>query len=122
MTDNVSLGTKYMLFSSFMFACMGAFAKELSNSMSSIEIVFFRNVFGVILILISIYKTPSIQKGGRPWLLFFRGLVGFAALLFFLSICVSPICVIYISISLCSKLSSPPIGSSPWLCCSPSIF
>ena len=83
MTDNVSLGIKYMLFASLMFACMGAFAKELSDSMSSLEVVFFRNVFGVLLILISIYKTPLKQKGGKPWLLIFRGLAGFIALLFF---------------------------------------
>ncbi|MCP4969015.1 MAG: DMT family transporter [Arcobacter sp.] len=83
MTNDVSLGIKYMLFASLLFACMGAFAKELSNSMSSIEVVFFRNIFGVILILISIYKKPLSQSGGKPWLLIFRGFVGFTALLFF---------------------------------------
>ncbi|RXK12227.1 EamA family transporter [Halarcobacter mediterraneus] len=83
MTNDVSLGIKYMLFASFLFACMGAFAKELSDSMSSIEVVFFRNVFGVILILFSIYKSPLVQKGGKPWLLIFRGMAGFIALLFF---------------------------------------
>lgn len=83
MTNDVSLGIKYMLFASLMFALMGAFAKELSDSMSSIEVVFFRNVFGVFLILLSIYRTPLVQKGGKPWLLIFRGLAGFVALLFF---------------------------------------
>lgn len=83
MTNDVSLGIKYMLFASFLFACMGAFAKELSDSMSSLEVVFFRNIFGVFLILISIYKSPLVQKGGKPWLLVFRGLAGFSALLFF---------------------------------------
>lgn len=83
MTNDVSLGIKYMLFASLMFALMGAFAKELSDSMSSIEVVFFRNVFGVFLILLSIYRTPLVQKGGKPWLLIFRGLAGFIALLFF---------------------------------------
>ncbi|WP_321470461.1 DMT family transporter [Halarcobacter sp.] len=83
MTNNVTLGIKYMLFASFCFACMGAFAKQLSGSMSSIEVVFFRNVFGVLLILISIYKSPLTQKGGKPMLLVFRGLAGFVALLFF---------------------------------------
>jgi len=83
MTDNVSLGIKYMLFASFCFACMGAFAKQLSGSMSSLEVVFFRNVFGVILILLSIYRSPLKQKGGKPFLLIFRGLAGFIALLFF---------------------------------------
>lgn len=83
MTNDVSLGIKYMLFASLLFALMGAFAKELSSSMSSLEVVFFRNVFGVVLILISIYKKPLDQIGGKPWLLIFRGLAGFLALLFF---------------------------------------
>ncbi len=83
MTNDVSLGIKYMLFASFLFALMGAAAKELSSSMSSLEVVFFRNVFGVILILISIYKSPLRQKGGKFWLLVFRGTIGFVALLFF---------------------------------------
>jgi len=83
MTNDVSLGIKYMLFASFLFALMGAFAKELSNSMSSLEVVFFRNIFGVFLILISIYKKPIKQVGGKPWLLIFRGLAGFTALLMF---------------------------------------
>lgn len=83
MTNDVSLGIKYMLFASFLFACMGAFAKELSNSMSSLEVVFFRNVFGVFIILFSIYRKPIVQKGGKFWLLIFRGLIGFLALLMF---------------------------------------
>lgn len=83
MTNNVSLGIKYMLFASFLFALMGAFAKELSSSMSSLEVVFFRNVFGVALLLISIYHKPLSQVGGKFWLLIFRGVMGFTALLFF---------------------------------------
>ena len=83
MDDQVLKGAKYMLFASLLFAFMGAFAKELSGSMSSIEVVFFRNVFGVVLILLSIYKKPLTQVGGRPGLLIFRGMAGFIALLFF---------------------------------------
>lgn len=83
MTNDVSLGIKYMLFASFLFALMGAFAKELSDSMSSLEVVFFRNVFGVFLILYSIYAKPLNQVGGKPWLLIFRGVAGFLALIMF---------------------------------------
>ena len=83
MENSVRLGVKYMLFASVMFAFMGATAKELSDSMSSIEVVFFRNVFGVVLILLSIYKSPLNQIGGKMWLLIFRGTAGFIALLFF---------------------------------------
>lgn len=76
-------GILYMLFASFMFAIMGAFAKELSSSMSSLEVVFFRNVFGVVLIGFMVFKKPIKQVGGKPFLLFFRGLIGFLALLAF---------------------------------------
>lgn len=86
MFNRISLmdrGILYMLFASFLFAIMGAFAKELSQSMSSLEIVFFRNVFGVVLIGLMVLKNPIKQKGGKPFLLFFRGLMGFLALLAF---------------------------------------
>jgi drug/metabolite transporter (DMT)-like permease len=83
MESQVSKGIKYMLFASLLFAFMGAMAKELSDSMSSVEVVFFRNVFGVFFILISIYNSPLKQLGGKFWLLIFRGVAGFVALLFF---------------------------------------
>lgn len=83
MTNQTKQGIKYMLFASFLFAFMGAFAKELSASLNSVEIVFFRNIFGVVLIALSIYKTPLKQAGGKPFLLIFRGVAGFLALLMF---------------------------------------
>jgi len=76
-------GVKYMLIASFTFAIMGAFAKLSSESMSSLEVVFFRNIAGVIIIGLAIIKKPISQKGGKPWLLFFRGFMGFVALLAF---------------------------------------
>ncbi len=76
-------GVKYMLIASFTFAIMGAFAKLASESMSSLEVVFFRNLFGVILIGFAVLKHPMKHKGGKPWLLFFRGFMGFSALLAF---------------------------------------
>ncbi|MBN2815723.1 MAG: DMT family transporter [Campylobacterales bacterium] len=76
-------GVKYMLLASFTFAIMGAFAKLASEFMPSLEVVFFRNLAGVILVGFAIYKTPMVQKGGRPLLLFFRGFMGFVALLAF---------------------------------------
>ncbi len=72
-----------MLIASFLFALMGVAAKELSDNLSTIEIVFFRNVFGVFIIAYSIYKSPLKQIGGKFWLLIFRGTIGFLALLFF---------------------------------------
>ena len=77
----INSGVKYMLYVSFMFAIMGAFAKLASQSMSSLEVVFFRNIFGVVLIGYAIYKKPMIHQGGKPFLLLFRGSMGFLALL-----------------------------------------
>lgn len=79
--DNVNQGIKYMLISSFLFGFMGAFVKLASQHMSSLEVVFFRNLIGVVMIGYAIYKNPIEQKGGKPLLLFFRGFMGFAALL-----------------------------------------
>ena len=72
-----------MLIASFTFAVMGAFAKLASQSMSSLEVVFFRNIAGVILIGIAVLKKPMVHEGGKPFLLFFRGFMGFVALLAF---------------------------------------
>ena len=80
---DINLAIKYMLLSSFLFAFTGGFAKELSQYMSSIEIVFFRNVTGVAIILFAIYKSPLKQTGGKPFLLFMRGFIGFSALLMY---------------------------------------
>jgi drug/metabolite transporter (DMT)-like permease len=72
-----------MLLASLTFAFMGAFVKILATSMSSVEAVFFRNSIGVIIILLSIWKKPLQQIGGKFWLLFARGFVGFVSLLFY---------------------------------------
>lgn len=76
-------GIKYMLMASLLFAFMGAFAKILSSTLPSIEIVFFRNVFGVIFIGYTAYNSSIKQIGGKPLLLFFRGFMGFSALMLF---------------------------------------
>ena len=80
---NLNKGVQYMLIASLAFAIMGAFAKLASQHMSSLEVVFFRNIAGVILVGIAVVKKPMQHKGGRPFLLFFRGFMGFVALLTF---------------------------------------
>ncbi|MEN4052560.1 MULTISPECIES: DMT family transporter [Sulfurimonas] len=80
---NLNKGVKYMLIASFTFAIMGAFAKLSSQYMSSLEVVFFRNIAGVILIGLAVLKKPMQHQGGKPLLLFFRGFMGFVALLAF---------------------------------------
>jgi drug/metabolite transporter (DMT)-like permease len=80
---NLDIGVKYMLLASLTFAFMGAFAKLSSLTMPSLEVVFFRNVAGVILIGLAVLKKPMTHVGGKPWLLLFRGTMGFLALLAF---------------------------------------
>ncbi len=81
--SRIDRGVLYMLFASLLFAGMGVFAKLLSQHLPSLEVVFFRNVFGVVLIAASLWHRPMKHEGGRPWLLFFRGFIGFLALLMF---------------------------------------
>lgn len=81
--SHLDRGVLYMLFASLLFAVMGAFAKLASAHMPSVEVVFFRNVFGVALIGYAVVKSPMAHRGGRPFLLFFRGFMGFSALLAF---------------------------------------
>jgi len=70
-----------MLLASLSFAFMGGFAKIVSRHLTGVEVTFFRNIFGVLIIGLSIYNFPLKQKGGRPLLLLFRGIMGFLALL-----------------------------------------
>ena len=80
---DINKGVKYMLIASFTFAIMGAFAKLASESLNSLEVVFFRNIAGVIIIGLAILKKPMRHVGGKPSLLLFRGFMGFVALLAF---------------------------------------
>lgn len=74
-------GILLMLLASLSFALMGGFAKVVSQVLPPVEVTFFRNIFGVVLVGIAIYKVPLKQTGGKPFLLLFRGAMGFAALL-----------------------------------------
>ena len=71
-----------MLLASLSFAFMGGAVKMISH-LPSVEITLFRNIFGVAIILFTLYTKPSKAKGGKPLLLFFRGFIGFLALLAF---------------------------------------
>ncbi|MGR3811116.1 DMT family transporter [Jiulongibacter sp. NS-SX5] len=80
-------GVLYMLIASFCFALVGACTRLLRDSISSVELVFFRNLIGVLFIGYSVMRRPLQQVGGKPALLVFRGVVGTIALYtFFYSI------------------------------------
>ncbi len=74
-------GILFMLLASLSFAVMGGFAKVVSQTLPPVEVTFFRNIFGVVLVGLAIWKVPLKQTGGKPLLLLFRGSMGFAALL-----------------------------------------
>ena len=61
------VGIKYMLIASILFAIMTALAKILSSNISSIQIVFFRNLFGILIIAFLYINLGISQKGGKPF-------------------------------------------------------
>ncbi len=85
-------GILYMLLSALISALNGALTKILSQDMSALEVVFFRNLIGVGLILYALKHTPPTLFGGKISMLFMRGLFGFMAMiLFFYTISVIPL-------------------------------
>lgn len=78
---NIDQGVLLMLLASLSFAFMGGFVKLLTASIPPLEITFFRNIVGVVLVGITLFSRPLQQSGGKPLLLFFRGMMGFLALL-----------------------------------------
>ncbi|MCU0324071.1 MAG: DMT family transporter [Spirosomaceae bacterium] len=76
-----------MLITAFCFSVSGACTRVLGNHLSSVELVFFRNLIGVVFVLFTLIKKPIIQEGGKLNLLIFRGVIGTLALyLFFFAI------------------------------------
>ncbi|MBT7118040.1 MAG: EamA family transporter [Campylobacteraceae bacterium] len=81
-----------MLLSALISALNGATAKLLSDNIDAFEMVFYRNLIGIIIILYALKHTPPILKGGKIHLLFLRGLFGtIAMLLFFYTITAIPL-------------------------------
>ncbi len=76
-------GVVFMFFSALLSALNGAVAKMLGEDMSALEIVFFRNLFGMLFIFLTLRHTPARLPGGKPLLLLWRGIFGFSALLLF---------------------------------------
>jgi drug/metabolite transporter (DMT)-like permease len=76
-------GELNMVLATLSFALMGAITKLLGNRYPSVELVFFRNLGGLLLLLISIYRRPLVQTGGKTKLLLFRGTIGATSLFAF---------------------------------------
>ncbi len=92
MTAKIEQGVIFMFLSALISALNGAVAKILSEDLSALEIVFFRNLIGAIFILLMLRHTPTQLPGGKLHLLVLRGLFGFSAMiLFFYTITVIPL-------------------------------
>jgi len=90
--EGLNKGAVYIFFSALLSSINGAIAKILGEDLSALEIVFFRNLIGVMLILYTLKHTPSIHPGGQLKLLLLRGFFGFTAmLLFFYTITTIPL-------------------------------
>ena len=79
--------SSWMLVAGFMFACMGVFVKLGAPYFSSTELVFYRSIFGLVVIW-GLTRTQQISLTTSHFKAhFWRGISGFAALmLFFYSI------------------------------------
>lgn len=79
----INQGIIYMLISAGISAFSSTFTKILTQDISSLEVVFFRNSFGLFIMLYILYKNPATSEGGEIFLLFIRGFLGFLGILLF---------------------------------------
>ena len=76
-----------MLVAGLLFACMGVFVKLGAEFFTSTELVFYRSLFGLVVILALVRLRWRSLISEYPWVHLWRGVSGFAALmLFFYSI------------------------------------
>jgi drug/metabolite transporter (DMT)-like permease len=89
---SIDKGVLFMLLSALIATLSGAVAKVLSETMDPIEIVFYRNLLGVVIILFSLKKIPVSIDTSKLHLLVLRGVFGtLAMLLFFYTIANIPL-------------------------------
>lgn len=86
-----------ILFSAVLFTIMGAFVKTLTPNLPPIEVVFARNLFGLLWIIVALLIHPPKEKqGGKPFILFLRGFAGGSAMLaYFYNIATMPLGTAY---------------------------
>lgn len=73
-------GIVYMLLAALGFSVMGGFAKVLRGSFNAPQLVFYRNLTGLLVLSYSLFYYPIRQSGGKLWLLIGRGIMGTVAL------------------------------------------
>jgi drug/metabolite transporter (DMT)-like permease len=73
-------GIFYMLLAALGFSLMGGAAKILKGSFGAGQLVLWRNLVGLIVLIAGFMARPPVNKGGKFHLLLFRGLMGTTAL------------------------------------------
>ena len=92
MISRIDKGALFMLLSALAAAFNGALTKVLTDDLSALEIVFFRSIVGMLFLLVMLKHTPTKLAGGKPFMLFLRGVLGFSAMiLFFYTIATIPL-------------------------------
>lgn len=85
-----------IILAAILFTSMGMLVKILTPNLPAMEIVFARNLFGLIWILGALILHPPKQKGGKPFILIFRGLAGGSAMLaYFYNMSIMPLGTAY---------------------------
>lgn len=69
-----------MLLAALGFSLMGGSAKLLKGSFNAGQLVFFRNLVGLIVLIVSFSIRPPVNRGGKFHWLIFRGLMGTTSL------------------------------------------
>ena len=69
-----------MLLAALGFSTMGAAAKLLKDGFTDGQLVFYRNLVGLVFLSVSLIRYIPVQEGGRGGWLMFRGLMGTMAL------------------------------------------
>jgi len=78
--DKKYKGIFFMLLAALGFSIMGGAAKSLKGSFSAGQLVFFRNLVGLIVLVPGLLIKRPIQPGGKFLRLAFRGIMGSIAL------------------------------------------
>jgi drug/metabolite transporter (DMT)-like permease len=73
-------GIFYMLLAALGFSTMGGFAKLLKHDFNAGQLVFYRNLVGLIFLLIGLVNRAPVNNGGKLRWLIFRGIMGTVAL------------------------------------------
>lgn len=89
---SIDKGVLFMLLSTLIGALNGAVAKFLSQTMDPMQIVFYRNLLGVLIVLYSLRKLSVSFDTSKVHLLLLRGVFGaLAMVLFFYTIATIPL-------------------------------